>query len=191
MLSMAAAAAILPYLPLLPRQNLLLNFLSDVPGMTIARDQVDAELVERPQAWDIGSIRSFMLLFGTISSVFDVTTFAVLRLGFDAGAELFRSGWFVESTMTELAVMLVLRTRKPFFLSRPARALLATSLLVALITLALPFSPLADALGFERMSAGIVASLFAIITGYIAATEIAKWFRYRRPASLTAPGVVP
>ncbi|MGE3798065.1 MAG: magnesium-translocating P-type ATPase, partial [Thermomicrobiales bacterium] len=183
MLSMAAAAAFLPFLPLLPRQILLLNFLSDVPGMTIARDQVDAELVERPQAWDIGSIRSFMILFGMISTVFDLTTFAVLRIGFDAEADLFRSGWFIESTMTELAVMLVLRTRKPFFRSRPGQALLVSSLLVAVITLALPFSPLADILGFQRLSMLIISSLVLITVCYIAATELAKWFVYRRPAS--------
>ncbi|HEX8930802.1 MAG TPA: HAD-IC family P-type ATPase, partial [Actinomycetota bacterium] len=141
--SMAVAAGFLPFLPLLPRQILLLNFLSDIPGMAIAGDSVDPEQLEQPRSWDLRSVRTFMLVFGLLSSAFDILTFLTLRLGFGAGATLFRSGWFVESTVTELAVMLVLRTNRPFWRSRPGRAPVWSSIAIAAITIALPFTPLA------------------------------------------------
>jgi Mg2+-importing ATPase len=178
MLSMAAAAAFLPFLPLLPRQILLLNFLSDIPGTTIAADNVDPEQLDRPRAWDIAGIRRFMITFGLVSSAFDIATFLTLRLGFDADADLFRSGWFVESTATELAVMLVLRTARPFWRSRPGRALLLTSIAVAGITIALPYSALADPLGLVALPARVVAALAGITVLYVAANEAIK---RRRP----------
>lgn len=174
MLSMAAAAVFLPFLPLLPRQILLLNFLSDIPGTTIAADDVDADQLERPRAWDIGAIRRFMIVFGSVSSAFDLLTFATLRAGFNAGADLFRSGWFVESTATELAVMLVLRTRRPFWRSRPGRALLATSLLVAVVTILLPYSPVADSLGLVSIPGKILATLLGLTVVYVAVNEALK-----------------
>lgn len=173
-LSMAAAAVFLPFLPLLPRQILLLNFLSDIPGVTIAADEVDPEQLERPRAWDIASIRRFMIVFGVVSSAFDLLTFAVLRLGFDAGADLFRSAWFVQSTATELAVMLVLRTRRSFWRSRPGRALVVTSVLVAAITLVLPYSWFADALGLVALRGTLLATLLALTIVYVAVNEALK-----------------
>ncbi len=174
MLSMAAAAAFLPFLPLLPRQILLLNFLSDIPGTTIAADHVDPEQVQRPPAWDVRSIRTFMVTFGLVSSVFDVLTFVALREVFDAGAELFRSGWFVESTATELAVMLVLRTWRPFWRSRPAPALLWSSVAVAAVTVALPFSPLAGSLGLVPLPWPLLGGLVVLLVFYVVANEVAK-----------------
>ena len=163
MVSMAVAAVMLPFLPLLPRQILLLNFLSDIPGTTIAADRVDAESVADPHGWDMRRLRTFMITFGLISSVFDFTTFVVLRLGFDADAQLFRTGWFIESTATELAVMLVLRTRRRAWRSRPGTALMVASAVVAAVTVALPFSPFADDLGLTRPGLGLLAAL-ALIT---------------------------
>jgi P-type Mg2+ transporter len=173
-LSMAVAAGFLPFLPLLPRQILLLNFLSDIPGVTIAGDLVDPEQVQRPRAWDLRSIRTFMVVFGLLSSVFDILTFAVLRLGFGAGATLFRSGWFIESTVTELAVMLVLRTNRPFYRSRPGRGLLWSSIAIAAITLALPYSPLAGPLGLTAVPAEVLAILVGLTALYVIANEAAK-----------------
>lgn len=184
MLSMAAASAFLPFLPLLPRQILLLNFLSDIPGTTIAADEVDPELLTSPQAWDIRAIRRFMVAFGLLSSAFDIMTFFVLRMGFDAGATLFRSGWFVESTATELAVMLVLRTSRPFWRSRAGRALVATSALVAVVTVGLPYSPLADTLGLVGLPARIVVILGLLTALYVTANEVLKR-RIMPSASLT------
>jgi Mg2+-importing ATPase len=174
MVSMAAAAVVLPFLPLLPRQILLLNFLSDIPGMTIAADRVDLEIIDRPHGWDTRHLRNFMIMFGLISSAFDLLTFWILRVGFHADAALFRTGWFIESTATELAVMLVLRTRRPAWRSRPATALVATSALIAAVTVALPFTSAAGDLGLTHPSLAVLASLVAITAAYIATTESAK-----------------
>ncbi len=174
MISMAAATAFLPFLPLLPRQILLLNFLSDIPGVTIAGDRVDPEAVVEPHGWDTGALRRFMLTFGLISSVFDIGTFVILRVGFDATAEVFRTGWFIESTATELAVMLVLRTRRAAWRSRPGNALLVSSAIVAAVTVALPYTPLADGLGLAAPTAGVLVMLGLVTVAYVAATEAAK-----------------
>lgn len=180
MLSMASAAAFLSFLPLLPRQILLLNFLSDIPGIAIASDRVDPSQITSPQEWDIGSIRSFMVIFGTISSVFDIATFATLILLLHATADLFRSGWFVMSVMTEIVVMLVLRTRGPFFRSTPGRALLVLSITVGLVTLALPYSPIASALGMRPLGTNVLVALTILTTLYVLTTEAAKSIFYRR-----------
>jgi Mg2+-importing ATPase len=174
MLSLAIASVILPFLPLLPLQILLLNFLSDVPGMTIATDLVDTEQIARPIKWDIRRIQLFMVVFGTISTVFDLTTFVVLRLLFDSQAELLRSGWFVESTFTELAVMLVLRTSRPCFRSRPSRPLLWVSVATAGVTIALPYLPVASGFGLTGLPMAVLASMILITVAYIALTEILK-----------------
>lgn len=174
MLSMAAAAVFLPFLPLLPRQILLLNFLTDFPGLTIAGDTVDPEQLERPRAWSLSSIRTFMIVFGLISTGFDLITFATLRLGFNASQDLFRSGWFVESALTELAVMLILRTNRSFFRSRPAPALLWSSVAVAIVTVMLPFTPVAGTLGLTTVPLRVLAALAGLTVVYIAANEFAK-----------------
>jgi Mg2+-importing ATPase len=179
MLSMAVAAAVLPFLPLLAGQILLINFLTDFPATTIATDTVDPEQLDQPHSWDIGFVRRFMLVFGAISSTFDLLTFGVLRLAFAADATLFRSGWFLESVATELAVLFVLRTRRPFFRSRPSRLLTASSLGVAGLTLLIPYSPLAVPLGLEGLQPAVLAALVAITALYVAATEVAKGRFYR------------
>jgi Mg2+-importing ATPase len=176
MLSLAAASVFIPFLPLLPRQILLLNFLSDIPATTIASDAVDPEHVEQPQHWEIGEIRRFMVVFGAISSVFDITTFVVLRAGFHAAPEIFRSGWFVESMMTELAAMLVLRTRRAAWRSRPGTGLLVTSLGAALVTVLLPLLPVRSWFGFGVPTVRIVVVVAVIVVGYVVATEVAKRF---------------
>jgi len=183
MISMALASVVLPFLPLLAGQILLINFLSDIPGTTIATDSVDPEQLDRPPRWDLGFVRSSMLVFGGVSSVFDLLTFAVLRIGFQADATLFRSAWFVESVATELAVLFVLRTRRPFFRSRPSRLLVASSVLMGVVTVAIPFSPLAVPLGLGALPPQILAVLAGITLLYVAATELAKVAFYR----VTAP----
>jgi Mg2+-importing ATPase len=175
MLSMATASALLPFLPLLPRQVLLLNLLTDVPGTTIATDSVDPEQLASPRRWDLRSIRRFMLIFGMISTVFDLATFGVLRLGFDASADVFRSGWFIESTLTELTVMLVLRTGRPFIRSRPSRALLGSSVAVAAAALILPYLPgISAGLGLAALPLPILAALLGLTVAYALINEFAK-----------------
>ncbi len=180
MASMAGAALILPYLPLLPFQILLLNFVTDLPATTISSDAVDPEQVEKPEAWNLHSIRDFMVVFGLISSAFDFLTFAILRLGFDASAELFRSGWFLESLSTELAVMLILRTRRAFFRSRPGALLTVTSAATLLVSLAIVLTPAGHELGFVGPSLPVLATLVAVLAGYVLATEMGKRWYYGR-----------
>ncbi len=181
MLSMAATAAFLPFLPLLPMQILLLNFLSDIPATTVSTDRVAPEQLGRPSRWDVRLLRPFMIEFGLVGTVFALLTIAVLRWGFDAGPELFRTGWFIESTATELAALLVLRTRRPFVSSRPGTALAATSLAVLVTVVVLPFSPLASALGLTAPSSALLAALAALTAGYVLATE---WCKHRLPTLL-------
>jgi Mg2+-importing ATPase len=182
MVSMALATPLLPFLPLTATQILLNNFLSDLPSVAISADRVDAEHLRVAQRWDLAEVRRFMIVFGLVSSVFDLLTFALLLHVFDAGPALFRSGWFVVSLLTELAVVLVLRTRVRFWSSRPAPVLLWTTLAVMALALALPFiGPLARLFGFVPMPATMVAALVAIVTVYVVATETAKtWFWRRR-----------
>ena len=182
MISMAAASFFLPFLPLLAGQILLNNLLSDVPAIGIADDRVDPELVSRPPKWDMGFIGRFMVGFGLLSSLFDVLTFGVLLVGFQAGAELFRTGWFIESLLTELVIALVIRTWRPFYRSRPGNLLLWTSLLMIALTPVIPFLPLADRLGFTPVPAALLLAMFAIAAMYVVATELAKRWSYQPTA---------
>lgn len=174
MLSMAVAAIFLPFLPLLPIQILLLNFMTDFPALAISSDSVDEEDIQKPHAWNIKHIRNFMLVFGLISSVFDIITFLVLRLGFNAGAELFRSGWFVESTFTELVVMLVLRTRKRFWRSAPGKALWISSAVLGALVILIPFTFVGKALQLAELPLPLLAVLAGLIAIYAAINELAK-----------------
>jgi Mg2+-importing ATPase len=182
MVSMALATPLLPFLPLAAKQILLNNFLSDVPSIAISSDNVDPDRVSRPQLWNIRDIQRFMVVFGLISSVFDLMTFVVLLLVFHADKATFQTSWFVVSLLTELAVVLVLRTHRPAFRSSPSRLLLWTTLTVSVATLAIPFlGPLSLGFGFVPLSALQLGTVIAIVIGYIAATEGAKvWFYGRR-----------
>ncbi len=174
MFSMAGASLFLPFLPLLAKQILLNNFLSDFPAITIAGDNVDRELVERPRRWDIKFIRNFMFVFGLISSVFDYLTFGALLYLVRATPEQFQTGWFVESLLTELLVALVVRTHRPFYKSRPGRWLLISTLAVVLLTLAIPYLPYHSIFGFTPLPASVMALLLLITLLYLLATEAVK-----------------
>ncbi|HTL12853.1 MAG TPA: HAD-IC family P-type ATPase, partial [Bdellovibrionota bacterium] len=174
MLSMAVASLFLPFLPLLAGQVLLNNFLSDIPAIGLANDRVDPELVARPGRWDMRFIGRFMVEFGLLSSVFDFFTFAVLLWGFRAPPTEFRTGWFVESLLTELAIALVVRTRRPFYRSRPSPLLWQLSVAVGAVAVALPYVPRAALLGFVPLPPGILAAIGVITAGYVLTTELAK-----------------
>jgi Mg2+-importing ATPase len=179
MISMAAASLFLPFLPLLAGQILLNNFVSDIPAVGIAGDSVDPELVERPRRWDMRFIGRFMAEFGTLSSAFDVLTFAVLLGAFRATPELFRTGWFVESLLTELVVALVVRTRRPFFRSRPGRILLISTVVLIPVTFAIPYLPHAGVLGFVPLPLGLLGAVIGVTVLYVGATELMKHWFYR------------
>jgi len=120
---MAGISLFLPFLPLLPKQILLTNLLTDFPEMTIATDRVDAEMVDHPRRWDITAIRKFMITFGLVSSIFDFLTFGALLTLLNATQDQFRTGWFLESVISASLIVLVIRTRKPFFKSLPGKYL--------------------------------------------------------------------
>lgn len=177
MLSMAVASVVLPFFPLLAGQILLNNFLSDVPAFGLANDAVDAESLQKPQRWDMGVIRRFMTWFGALSSAFDLLTFAVLLLVFHAAPEVFRTGWFVLSLLTELAVAMVVRTRRPALRSRPGALLLWSTVVVAVIAVALPYAPGADAFGFVPLAPELLLTMLGITCAYAIATErLKRWF---------------
>ena len=186
MVSMAGASLFLPFLPLLPKQILLNNFLSDVPSMTIATDSVDPELVGRPRRWDIRFIRNFMLVFGLVSSLFDYLTFGALLYLLRATEREFQTGWFVESLMTELFIVLVIRTQGPFLRSRPGTLLLAATGVVAGTTIFLPYTPLGALFGFVPLPTGFVLLLLGITGACLLASELVKGWFFRRFASSPA-----
>jgi Mg2+-importing ATPase len=175
MLSMALLSLVVPFLPLLPKQILLNNFLSDLPAMAIAGDRVDAEAMQRPRRWQVARIRNFMLGFGLLSSAFDALTFALLLLVLQVAPEEFRTAWFVESLLTELVILLVVRTHRPLLASRPGTALLWSTVAVAAAALALPYVPaVAATFGFVPLPPLLMAMLLAITFAYVLANEWAK-----------------
>jgi len=182
MLSMAVASLFLPFLPLLAGQILLNNFLSDIPAIGIADDRVDPELVIKPRRWNTRFIGEFMLKFGILSSLFDLLTFAVLLKVFSAPAAMFRTGWFVESLLTELVIALVVRTRRPFFRSRPGNTLLLLTVALLVVTPAIPFLPFVGELGFVPIPGIMILVLVGITAAYVLATEILKRQFYRERA---------
>lgn len=174
MLSMAAVSIRLPFLPLLPKQILLNNFLSDLPSLSIATDRVDPDLVAQPRRWDIALIRRFMIAFGLVSSAFDLATFAFLLFVVRAGEHEFQTAWFIESLLTELMIVLVIRTRWAAWRSRPSALLACTTALVAAATLTLPYMPFAPLFGFVPLPIEVLMGLVAITLGYVAASEATK-----------------
>ena len=178
MISMALATPFLPFLPLAAKQILLNNFLSSIPSVALSTDNVDAEQVARPQKWSIKGIRSFMIVFGLVSSVFDLLTFGVLLYVFRAGEALFQTSWFMISLLTELVVVLVLRTHRPALLSQPSDVLLGATIVVSVLTFAIPvLGAVSAAFNFVPLPMSLLTSVVAIVLGYVVATELVKiWF---------------
>jgi P-type Mg2+ transporter len=180
MLSIAISSLFLPFLPLLPTQILLINLLADFPAMSLATDSVDAELIERPRRWDVESILKFMLMFGLMGTCSDLLTFAVMIHVFHVSEEEFRTGWFIVSIMTGLMIMLAVRTKRPFFASKPGRLLLIAVSSVAIITVALPFTRFGKMFELVEPSAGMLL-MTAVITGtYAVMIEFGKRIFYRK-----------
>ena len=179
MVSMAAASLFLPFLPLLASQILLNNFLSDIPAFGLADDAVDPELVATPPRWDVWFIARFMLVFGVVSSAFDALTFGVLLRRFEATAAEFHTGWFIESLLTELVIALVVRTRRPFFRSRPGALLLWSTVGLATVCLMAPWLPFAGLMGFVSLPPSLLLALVGITAAYVLAAEGVKQAFYR------------
>jgi P-type Mg2+ transporter len=180
MFSMAGVSLFLPFLPLLPAQILLTNLMTDFPEMTIATDRVDSEMVDHPRRWDIAAIRKFMLTFGLVSSVFDYVTFGVLLFILHATKDQFRTGWFLESVVSASLIVLVIRSRKPFFKSRPAKYLVMATLLTVVVTVVLPFTPLGGIFGFSRPPLSFLLLIAVVVVLYIVSAEMVKAVFYKR-----------
>jgi Mg2+-importing ATPase len=181
MFSMAGASVFLPFLPLLPKQILLMNLLTDLPELTIATDRVEADWIDRPRRWDVRFIRRFMLVFGVLSSVFDYMTFGVLLWWLDAGPVEFRTGWFLESVVSAALIVLVVRTKRRVLTTPPSLPLAVATACAIVAALALPFTPIAPVLGFGAVPASFVGAMALIVLLYIVAAEAAKRFFYRLP----------
>lgn len=178
MFSAAAASVFLSFLPMLPGQILLNNLLYDTGQLAIPGDRVDAEQLRAPSHWNISFIRRFMFLFGPLSSLFDFATFALMIFAFNAAPGEFRAGWFIESIATQTLIIFVIRTRRvPFFRSRPSSGLIFASFAVVAVGVYLPFSPLANVLGFDLLPPVFFLTLVALVVPYLVLVEIAKsWF---------------
>jgi Mg2+-importing ATPase len=180
MFSMAGVSLFLPFLPLLPKQILLTNLMTDFPEMTIATDNVDNEMVNYPRRWDIKAIRKFMITFGIVSSVFDFITFGLLLLILHATQVQFRTGWFLESVISASMIVLVIRSRKPFFRSHPGKYLLIATLSIFVVTLVLPFTPLAGIFGFSPLPIHFLLLIGLVVLCYILTAEIVKKVFYKK-----------
>jgi P-type Mg2+ transporter len=180
MFSMAGASLFLPFLPLLPKQILLTNLLTDFPEMTIATDNVDPVAIDKPHRWDIRFIQRFMIVFGLLSSVFDYLTFGVLIFFMKADEKIFQTGWFVESVVSASLIVLVVRTRLPFFKSLPGKYLIMATGLIVFCVLLLPFMPFASVFGFVRLPLAFYGWMLLIVFLYLLSAEMAKQWFYRR-----------
>jgi Mg2+-importing ATPase len=186
MFSMAGASMLLSFLPLLAPQILLNNFLSDIPAITIASDNVDKEMTEKPRRWNTKFITKYMVTFGLVSSVFDFLTFGTLLLIFRASPEEFRTGWFIASLLTELVIALVVRTRHLFFRSRPSTPLLISTVLFVAITLAIPYLPFMKIFGFIPLPAPLMLAVLGLTALYVVATEVTKKYFYAKIENASA-----
>ncbi len=183
MFSMLGASIFLPFLPMLPIQVLTNNLLYDFSQTTIPTDEVDAEWLTRPRKWAIGELRRFIIFIGPISSIFDYLTFFIMLYVFKSwtNADLFHTGWFVESLFTQTLIIHVIRTNRiPFLQSRASRALMLTSALIVAIGAYLPYSPLANALGFVPLPPLYWLLLLGMLVAYVILTQLIKTWFYRK-----------
>lgn len=183
--SVLVASAFLPFLPMLPLHLLIQNLLYDVSQVAIPFDNVDEEQIQKPQRWNPADLGRFMVFFGPISSIFDILTFCLMWWVFHANTPetqtLFQSGWFVVGLLSQTLIVHMIRTRRlPFIQSRAAWPLMAMTLLVMVVGVSLPFSPLASYLQLQALPLSYFPWLIAILVGYMTLTQLVKGFYSRR-----------
>ncbi|MGZ3866793.1 MAG: magnesium-translocating P-type ATPase [Bacteroidia bacterium] len=177
MFSVAAASLLLPFLPMLPKQILLTNFLTDFPYLSVANDNVDEEVLANPGKWDLKLIRSYMVYFGIHSSIFDLITFFILYYLLRAEESAFQTGWFVESILTELFILFIIRTHHSFIKSRPGKYLFILSVIALILTVGLPYLPFANNFGLAPLPLLNLGAILLIVAGYIITADVLKiWF---------------
>lgn len=179
MFSMAGASLFLKFLPLLPKQILIINLLTDFPALQITDDAVDEDWMQTPIKWDMKFIKKFIFIFGLISSVFDYLTFFVLLKVFNASEVMFHSGWFVESVLSATVAMLIVKSPKPFFKSKSSKKLILAVLIIDLIVLILPYTPIAQVLGFSGLPVNLLITLLLLVVVYGITLEVTKKFFYK------------
>jgi Mg2+-importing ATPase len=177
MFSVAIASLLLPFLPMLPKQILLMNFITDFPYLTVASDNVDQEQLDRPGKWDLKFIRNYMVIFGIHSSVFDVITFMTLLYVLKVKESAFQTGWFIESILTELFILFIIRTHKKFYKSKPGNYLFILSIIGLVLTLCLPYLPFANDIGLTPLPFLNLVAMLTITAVYILTADLLKvWF---------------
>jgi len=182
MFSVAVASLLLPFLPMLPKQILLMNFITDFPYLTVASDNVDQEQLDRPGKWDLKFIRNYMVIFGIHSSLFDIITFVTLLYVLKVKESAFQTGWFIESILTELFILFIIRTHKNFFKSQPGKYLFILSIFGLVLTLGLPYLPFAADIGLTPLPLMNLGAMLLIVAVYIITADLLKvWFfkKYR------------
>jgi len=182
MLSVACASLFLPFLPMLPKQILLTNLITDFPFLTIAADRVDEDQLTMPGQWNLNLIRNFMITYGLHSSLFDLATFYILYFHFRLSESPFQTGWFMESVITEILIIFIVRTRKFILKSKPGKLLVITSSIAVLMAVVLPLSPFADILGLSIAHTRQVIAIILLLLAYVITGEwLKRWF-FKRSA---------
>ncbi len=182
MCSVAIASLVLPFLPMLPKQILLTNFLTDFPFLTVTTDDVDKEQLDKPGKWNLKIIRNYMIVFGIHSSLFDLITFLTLLYFLKVKESDFQTGWFIESVLSELFIVFIIRTHKNFFKSKPGKYLVILSLLALILTLSLPYLPFMQSIGLSPLPLPNLGAMLLIVVAYILTADLLKvWFfkKYR------------
>lgn len=174
MLSVAGASLLLPFLPMLPKQILLTNLITDLPFLAIASDQVDKDQLKTPKKWDMPVIRNFMIVFGIHSSIVDFVTFYILYQFFHLSGSPFQTGWFLISTLTEICILFIIRTRHTFIKSKPGKWLLIAAIIAVCVIAYLPVSPFARLLGLTRLPLQPVIASLVIILLYLITADLLK-----------------
>jgi P-type Mg2+ transporter len=181
MISLTVAVLFLPFLPMLPIQILLNNFLYDISQVTLPSDNVDKEYLKKPEPWNIKFIEKFMLFIGPLSSIFDILTFVVLLFVFHAPAELFHTGWFIESLCSQMLIIYIIRTNKiPFIQSKPSKWLMLTTLLILSFAFILPFTPLAALFGFTPLPLLFFFILAGMMVVYLTLVHFVKMWLVKK-----------
>ena len=192
MFSMAGAALILPFLPMLPVQILLNNLLYDISELPIPFDEVDGDRTARPEHWDMRFVRDFMLVLGPISSLFDFLTFGLLLLVFHANEALFQTGWFIESLTTQVLVIFVLRTRRNPFRSQPHPILAVGAVAAVAVAAVLPFTRVGAWFGFVPPPASFLLAIGVLVVVYLFLAQGVKsaFYRLRPPNAFRAAPIL-
>lgn len=175
MITVALSSLFLPFLPMLPAQILLLNFMSDMPSLTISTDNIDNSYLKKPKRWNISTIQKFMIYFGIISTVFDILTIVSFIYIFNVPQDTFRTAWFIESALTEIFVLFIIRTHGTFYKSRPSKALVISSMLTIFATILITYLAIgAQLFNFVTLSWQMILVIITIVLLYCITVEISK-----------------